>query len=195
MQPAILDLTLHRGNDCRVRFLFQDGEGDPLPVPADELSIELTWSRGGSLTVTGDDLTVNESAGTALWEPTAEQTEAFPQGRVTRIELIRTNVADGRRTYGVGKITATDGEAMGDLDVGVTVQDLTVEITVTGGVGGGAGSAAQLSYDDTLTILGVDNVQDAIVALYDLIANGQPPSGGGALDFSHPANSALIGAL
>jgi hypothetical protein len=59
----------------------------------------------------------------------------------------------------------------------------------------GAANAASLSFDDTLTMLGVDNVQDAIVALYELIGSGPPAPSGGVLDFSNPANSALIGAL
>lgn len=59
----------------------------------------------------------------------------------------------------------------------------------------GGGSAAATTFDDTLTMLGVGNVQDAIVALYALIGGGPAPSPGGALDFSNPINSALIGAL
>lgn len=60
---------------------------------------------------------------------------------------------------------------------------------------GGGGSAATTTFDDALTMLGVGNVQDAIVALYALIGGGPAPDPGGQLDFSNPINSALIGAL
>jgi hypothetical protein len=52
-------------------------------------------------------------------------------------------------------------------------------------------NAAALPFDDTIG-LGADNVQDAIVKLYDLIQGGGGGSNG-ALDFSNPDNSGLIG--
>lgn len=39
----------------------------------------------------------------------------------------------------------------------------------------GARTAREIAFDDTLTMLGVDNVQDAIVALYALIGSVPPP--------------------
>lgn len=136
MQPANLDLTLHRGDACRVTFRFTDGDAVPVGIPSDELSLVLTW-RGGSLTV--DDLVADEEEGTALWSVTEDQSEALPLGRLTSWELIRTSAADGRRTYLVGKITATDGEAPGDTDVNVAISDLTIAVTVSAPATGVAG--------------------------------------------------------
>jgi putative DNA primase/helicase len=62
-------------------------------------------------------------------------------------------------------------------------------------INAGLTQAADESRFHTLTMLGVNNVQDAIVALYELIGSGPPAPSGGVLDFSNPANSALIGAL
>lgn len=68
---------------------------------------------------------------------------------------------------------------------------IEVVLGAGGPMGPAAGEAGQVSFDDALTALGVDNVQDAIVALFELIGSGVGPPGG-QFDFSKPANSALI---
>lgn len=60
---------------------------------------------------------------------------------------------------------------------------------------GGASTAAKLSFDDTLTALGVDNVQDAIVALYALIGATPPVPAPVLLSGALSGSSALAGAL
>lgn len=56
-------------------------------------------------------------------------------------------------------------------------------------------SAATLSYDDVLTLLGVDNVQDALEALYALANVTSTPTGSGTLDFSSNDDSGWLGAI
>lgn len=51
-----------------------------------------------------------------------------------------------------------------------------IMVATQGPPGAGASAAAEVSYDDVLTSLGVTNVQDAIVALFNLIGGG-PPAG------------------
>lgn len=94
----------------------------------------------------------------------------------------------GRPPVGAGR--ANSGVIITGSDTVVLVPYVSVE-----GL-----SAAQTAFNDALTMLGVDNVQDAIVALYALIGSGpidppDPDSAPGVLDFTIPENSALIGAL
>lgn len=56
----------------------------------------------------------------------------------------------------------------------------------------GASEAVAVSYDDILTELGVDNVQDAIGALYQLLAEAGLVGGAGVLDFGKPDGAGLI---
>lgn len=60
---------------------------------------------------------------------------------------------------------------------------------------GGASSAQALSFDDTLTALGVTNVQDAIVALYALLGSNPPVVTPVLLSGALMGSSALAGAL
>lgn len=62
-------------------------------------------------------------------------------------------------------------------------------------IGVGPTSARGLSFDDTLTALGVDNVQDAIVALYALIGATPPAPAPVLLSGALGGSSALAGAL
>jgi len=75
----------------------------------------------------------------------------------------------------------------------VQVGQDTVTVTSEGPQGppgpAGPGAATDVSYDDAITQLGATNVQDAIVALWQLISAQQS----GRLDFSNPNQSGLLG--
>ncbi|MDB5432415.1 MAG: hypothetical protein JWP35_3531 [Caulobacter sp.] len=62
--------------------------------------------------------------------------------------------------------------------------------------GSGPGDAATVAFNDTLTMLGVNNVQDAIVLICTALGGAPGPGPtGSALDFTLSSNSGLLGAL
>lgn len=56
----------------------------------------------------------------------------------------------------------------------------------------GAAEAILVAYDDALTELGAANVQEAVVALYNLLAEAGIVGGAGVLDFGKPDGAGLI---
>ncbi|WP_165190439.1 hypothetical protein [Caulobacter soli] len=95
---------------------------------------------------------------------------------------------------GAGAPNADDG-ADGDFWINITAWSIfgpkTAGAWPTGVSLIGPGVAAQVAYDDTVTGLGVDNVQDALDAIWTQSLGPQD-------DFSNPFNSGLgliIGAI
>ena len=111
--------------------------------------------------------------------------DAIDDAAVFKVMLYR-----GVSVEGTVAPPAGDGVATG----GVIVSRVGhVTVVRSGGIMGppGTGDAAQTAFNDALTMLGVDNVQDAIVALYALIGSGPLPDPGGNLLMEDSSNLLL----
>lgn len=167
------------GSEVKVAFARQG-------LPAEQFEIDAVSTDGTACAIRIPAATwAGKTPGTWSAEVRKFDGEAIDDAAVFRVLLSR-GMSD---TTGPAGPPAGDGVAVG----GVIVSRVSSAVVVR--AGSTAADASLIAFNDALTMLGVDNIQDAIVALHALIGSGPQPDPSGAFDFSIPANSALIGVL
>lgn len=155
------------GSTVKVAFARQG-----LPVEAFEIdTVTPSADMACAIRLPADTLTTKEP-GTYTVEVRRFEADAIDDAAVFRLMLYRGTSVDGAVAPPAGDGTATGGVIVSRIS--------SVTVVRSGGVMGppGTGDAAQTAFNDALTMLGVDNVQDAIVALYALIGSGPMPEPG-----------------
>ena len=182
------------GDEVSAAFGLQDGLASPFSISAQDPTAELACSIRVPASELGDKKT-----GLYTVEVRRTRGDMVDDVAVFELQLLQgiSDLSAARR--------APRAEGDGAASGGVIVMPGRTTVVRSGGLAGppgapGPGEAGLIAFNDTLTMLGVDNVQDAIVALYALIGSGpidppDPDPVGGAFDFSTPNNSALIGVL